>query len=377
MTAADTSTRPGTFAVEQGNLHDLLKAAMTVELTTIPAYLQAMFSLEDRDDGGANREALETIRSVLVEEMLHLTLAANLLNAVGGEPALDRAEWVPSYPCNLFPKKKVLGAHVFDPDTGVRKTITRVFDLSVSLRRFSPDQVSLFETIEAHHEANAGVYAADLESIGQFYMMVAKHLEWMVETFGMDAVFCGDPARQVGPEYYYAGGGALSRIDPAAGCPLEQATAAIRLITEEGEGADAHGVFDGQAAPGLPGEDVAHVFKFREILHECRYGPGADPRDPPSGAPMPVNWDAVWPAIDDPNPDDPSLPPDVAEAMRAFDRRYADLLRQINRGYRGEPHLLRDAVHGMFELKYAGVALMRTPLGDGRTAAPAWRFVEA
>ncbi len=363
------------FETRMANLQGLLKVAMMVELTTIPTYLQAAFSLEDRDDGAANREALEALRSVLVEEMLHLTLAANILNAVGGRPMLDQADWVPRYPCPLFPKR-ALGYDVHDPETGERRTIVGAHKIEVGLRRFTREQVALFEDIEAQHTAKPGVFTVEIDSIGRFYTLVASELAHMVERYGMERVFCGDPARQVGPEYYYAAGGALARIDPAAGCPLTQAQGAIRLITEEGEGVEHGGdVFDGEALPGRPGEeDVAHVFKFREILAGRRYRRGDAAGRPPSGEPMPVDWRAVWPAMDDPDPE--GLPPAIAEAMRAFDRRYSDLLRQINRGFMGEPALLRAAVHGMFDLKYAGVALMRTPLGDGRHAAPAWRFIE-
>ena len=35
---------------------------------------------------------------MLAEEMLHLALAANLLNAVGGEPKLDSPELLPPFP---------------------------------------------------------------------------------------------------------------------------------------------------------------------------------------------------------------------------------------------------------------------------------------
>ena len=36
-----------------------------------------------------NRRAVEILTSVFVEEMLHLTLVANVLNSVGGRPRLD------------------------------------------------------------------------------------------------------------------------------------------------------------------------------------------------------------------------------------------------------------------------------------------------
>ena len=58
-------------------LHRYLHKAMQLEHATIPPYLMALYSIEP----GTNSDATHVIRVVVVEEMLHLTLAANLLNA--------------------------------------------------------------------------------------------------------------------------------------------------------------------------------------------------------------------------------------------------------------------------------------------------------
>ena len=39
-------------------------------------------------EDGATLEAADVIRSVVMEEMLHMALAANVLNAIGGSPSL-------------------------------------------------------------------------------------------------------------------------------------------------------------------------------------------------------------------------------------------------------------------------------------------------
>lgn len=358
------------FRARMDNLHALLRCAMTVELTTIPAYLTASFSLEDGAPGVArNVVARELLRSVLVEEMLHLTLVANILNAVGGSPALDRGAWVPAYPARLFPRAAE-GLSVCGRRIGASRPLT------VRLRRFCPEQVKAFMEIERPLAGGEGGGDIHLRSIGEFYAALAAELRAMVAAHGEAAVFCGDAARQAGPEYYYAAGGALTAIDASGGTgPLEKALAAIAKISEEGEGLPAdHRIFDGDVVPGGLGEEPAHFFRFREILEGRRYRVGDDWGDPPSGEAIVVDWDAVWPTLDDPDPDDPALAADVAAAMRAFDARYSALLRQINAALDGRPEMLRDAVHGMFALKHMGVALMRLRLPDGRTAGPAWRF---
>jgi rubrerythrin len=72
-------------------LHAHLRLAGIVELTTIPTYLYAMYSLDDLAS-----DAAKLIRSVAVEEMLHLALVGNLLLATGGEPKFYSPESIPS-----------------------------------------------------------------------------------------------------------------------------------------------------------------------------------------------------------------------------------------------------------------------------------------
>src|SRR3954453_17455499 len=71
--------------------------APELEHAPIPPYLCALYSL----DAARNPEAAEVVQSVFVEEMLHLALAANLLNAVGGAPVLDAPRLLPGYPRTL------------------------------------------------------------------------------------------------------------------------------------------------------------------------------------------------------------------------------------------------------------------------------------
>src|SRR5687768_12916112 len=64
------------------DLREYLQVAMQLEHATIPPYLMALYTIRP----GTNPDAVRILRVVAIEEMLHLTLAANLLNAVGGIP---------------------------------------------------------------------------------------------------------------------------------------------------------------------------------------------------------------------------------------------------------------------------------------------------
>src|SRR5580698_6425575 len=74
-----------------------LATAIQLELSTIPPYLCALYSIKS----GTNAEAVRIIRSVVVEEMLHMILACNILNAIGGELAVNRKGFIPTYPGKL------------------------------------------------------------------------------------------------------------------------------------------------------------------------------------------------------------------------------------------------------------------------------------
>ena len=87
------------------NLKDLraaLQLAVGLELSTVPVYLTALYSVE----AGRNTDATQTIRSVAMEEMLHMTLAANVLNALGEVPGTGPVDFqhrrnlspIPAYP---------------------------------------------------------------------------------------------------------------------------------------------------------------------------------------------------------------------------------------------------------------------------------------
>ncbi|MDX1584613.1 MAG: ferritin-like protein, partial [Thermoanaerobaculia bacterium] len=104
-------------------LHRHLHAAIQLEHATIPPYLTALYSIHP----GTNTDAYNILRVVAVEEMLHLTLAANMLSAVGGTPDLTYDGFVPVFP-----------AYLPDGET----------DFQVNCERFSKETVEAFMQIE-------------------------------------------------------------------------------------------------------------------------------------------------------------------------------------------------------------------------------------
>lgn len=89
------STEDKTCGDSRKPLQDLAQLAIMVEMTTIPPYLTALYSISD-----PNCEAYQLLRSVVMEEMFHVNQAANLMVAIGGRPRLT-GSFTPGYPCYL------------------------------------------------------------------------------------------------------------------------------------------------------------------------------------------------------------------------------------------------------------------------------------
>ena len=71
-----------------------LQNAIRLEHATIPPYLYALYSL---GTDARNADVASIIQSVVSEEMLHMTLACNLPNALAGSPLIDRPNVIRAY----------------------------------------------------------------------------------------------------------------------------------------------------------------------------------------------------------------------------------------------------------------------------------------
>src|SRR4051812_37870111 len=175
------------------DLHRYLYAALQLEHATIPVYLTALYSIRP----GKNPDASHVIRVVAVEEMLHLTLAANLLNAVGGTPDLTAAGFVPTYPARLPD-----GEDDFRVDRqGFSREAVDTF-LKIERPAGAPDEQSRvlpLEGIGSYLLDAPGDHPLRFFSIGEFYEEIRRGLEHLDQekTEAGDELFVGDAARQI------------------------------------------------------------------------------------------------------------------------------------------------------------------------------------
>src|SRR5688572_10359143 len=154
------------------DLRTRLQWAIEIEHSIIPPYLCALYSIKP----GRNREAVEALTSVFIEEMLHMTLAANVLNAVGGAPVLDQPGFIPTYPQHLPHSRGTFW---------------------IPLARFSRAAIKTFMRIENPEAPGAAAETDDYATQGQFYLAIEEALQTLCAAHGERTIFCGDPARQI------------------------------------------------------------------------------------------------------------------------------------------------------------------------------------
>ncbi|WP_411968807.1 ferritin-like domain-containing protein [Haloferax sp. YSSS75] len=216
------------------DLQEHLQWAMQVELSTIPTYLYAMYSIEDE-----HSDPYKLVRSIVVEEMLHTALVANLNVAIGGQPAFYDEAVMPSYPMDLPHHKPPLRLNL------------------------QPCSIEFIEgvcmPIEHPRPVDGLPEDDDYETIEQFYLAV----EHAIESLDQREPLFETPrvARQMMDPSYYApvefdveeSGGLRPVTD------LESACLAVETVIHQGEGLrDEH-----WADPGH--HELTHYYKFKQI----------------------------------------------------------------------------------------------------------------
>lgn len=354
---------PADFTIE--NLREHLRIAMTLELSTIPPYLCALYSLQTGDSTqpdyrakyGDNIEVSFIVRSVMMEEMLHFTLVGNILNAVGGEIKINNKDYVPVYPTTL-------------PHSD------GAFD--VSLRKFDRTAISTFLKIEQPTAADAEPELEGYSTIGQFYSAIELLMEVLEAEAkvkkektgeGNGTIFTGAAHLQISEEYFY-GGGDEKIVFVNDLCSAKDA---LKIIVEQGEGTE-HNIHDGEVEDGIA--ELAHYFKFNEIYEGRRYADcQRNPKEPPQGAKLDVKYDRVYNMLTNPKTAG-FVSEDLMLLSDEFNLFYRELLDNLQISFEGHPDQLIKAVGDMYKLKYKAIELMRNPIPCQRVnAGPTFEFL--
>ena len=323
------------------DLQSAVQKAIQLEFSTLPPYLYAVFTLPE----GGNHAARSRISAIVREEMTHMALACNILNAIGGRPVVADPAVVPVYP---GPLPFDIGSEYGEP-------------FNVSLLPFSKGAMAQAMQIEEPEEpivfpAAARALPASFQTIGQFYAALDEALGQLPP----DAWVNPSP-NQLDDHPFFAG-----ELFAVAGYP--DASNAIQRIVSEGEGTTRSPLdFEGE---------VAHYYRFEEIYRDRVLE--KDPSVPKGfswGERLGVDWEAVIPAIADPGDHDFSNDPTAQAAQDACNRAFTAMLEEIQRAVTGEIGRLGNGVRAMFDLTMAARAALALPLqGSDLSAGPAFRF---
>ena len=329
-------------------IKEQLQTGIQVEWATIPAYLTSLYSIMD----GCNDEIYGLIRSIIMQEMLHMTQAANILIALNGSPLIDSANMTPSFPGKL--------------PGGV------VPNLTIHLEKLSLSHVhDTFMAIETPKESyvvpDMPINNSNLTTIGVFYNEISDCINEH-----NDSIF--DPStltEQVKWPWEY-NSSTFGYLVPVTN--VSSAREAIKMIIDQGEGA---GILSPDQKIG-EGE-LAHFYKFEEIVCGRHLKKIDSFFYNYSGDPIPFNLSGVWPMRS--NPSIQNIPPhsNCYIESRNFHTTYRKLLKKLQEVFNGHPNEIFVAVELMESLQVHAKKLMWTKFhpnspDDDTTCGPVWEY---
>lgn len=319
-----------------------------------------------------------------MQEMLHMTLVANILTALGGKPRIGRPGFVPTYPnhlpagvlpdlvvslrrCSIQQIRDVFMG-IEKPERPLTKARTRYPEPVV------PERIELNELGEVtsyHYESPQNntvkmaqaISAEDLDThlfsplrtffqeaefeeftIGWLYTQVARKISEMG-----DGIFTGRDRPQV-LNWPGESPGNLHRVYDVA-----TAHSAIYEIIHQGEGTIGNPEYQGQPS---------HYYRFQQVVRGRRLiqKDGAWVFE---GEEIPFDPDGVYPVMDD--PDTSAIPQDSPGrlASELSDRTYGDLLGALDRVFNGHPEHLQEAVSLMYSVEVRAKELFQHPSAPG------------
>ena len=311
------------------SLRQHLKWAIKIEMSLFPVYLYAAYSLKDQES-----EAFRIIRSVATEEMLHATLDANMLMAIGGDHTFYDQAFIPTYPM-------IMPHH--DPP------------FVLELKPASTEVMDLFATIEKPEPVEAIPEDDDYETQGQFYLA----LEQAFERFSEDDLFSNPQIeRQLGDPNYY--GAVEFDAEDSGGLHLITDLASVQralfTVVHQGEG-----LSDERWADPAH-QELTHYYKFLQIRD------GASPLGD------------VWPVGTSPHV--LHLPPSLRRVGELFDATYCYCFVTMDEMFQPLDNPAKDLLvwrlYALMKsvLKLVARYLMSLPLKEGGTthAAPAFGY---
>ena len=353
--------RPKEPIEDYESLINHLHQAAQVEMSTIPMYLYAAYSIQTKghNQWSPGISAARTILAIAIEEMLHLCLVRNLMVALGAGDRIifNDKHFIPRYPSRM---------------------LHRVPDLELHLQSCSPQLMKdVFCPLELPKAQDAPPQPDRYQTLGQFYQAIEDGLFRVDQAEGARLWEYAErsTAWQYQRAYWNRDGGG----EPVLITDLKTALEALNMVVEQGEGVDPGNatvpIDPVNPTPGL--DELSHYARFLRIQNGIE----------PIGDVRRVPTDPKLSDFDEP----------VAGLAELFNAAYGYTLAMLDKLYNlpstFEPdtpspryHLERTFVSAMSGLLYPiADLLMRTPVGKPRTgsgtelpacAAPTFEFYD-
>lgn len=308
-----------------GWLQESLASAVQLELATIPTYLTAYWSVK-------SGEVQQLILEVVLQEMYHMGLAANLLTGIGGTPEITAD--APVYPGPL--------------PGGVRP------ELTVYIEGLSLDWLeNVAMQIEYPEGGPIALATEPYQTIGAFYTAIQQAIKELLPSF--------DVSKQLTVNV------AGNQVMPAS--TPEEAIELIEIIKVQGEGTRLS-----PEEPRMDGE-LAHYYTFAEIFngHQLVYDPSVKKWTYTGPA---IPFPPVYPVNSVPMEGYPDAPAEVQSVIREFQETYSVLLDNLQAAWvNTDPDALTNAIISMAGLSASAIQLMQTPIKDGTgNYGPVWIY---
>lgn len=330
-------------ATEIAVLHKYLQSAIELEHATIPPYLTGLYSIKLN----SNQEAAKIILSVVRQEMLHMTIAANVLNAIGGHPVINQPGFIPTYPGPLpmnVDDGLIVNLQPLSKDV-LKNTFMRIEEPEDPINFPVKTNFTLLETQQ-------------FATIGQFYQAIIDKLE----EFGPGCI-TGDCRQQVVNTQWFPS----TQLFAIAN--LDDAVKGLTLIVQQGEGTS--------KSPLDPEDTPAHYYRFAEIFYGKRLV--KDPSEPKgysySGESIPLEEDKIWNLVENSKAENYQPGTNARRLVNQFNYTYTSLLNGLHKTFNGEPNYLNTVMGLMFELKLQAQEMVEiTDPYSNQQVAPSFEY---
>ncbi|MEH1899850.1 MAG: ferritin-like protein [Nostoc sp.] len=358
-------------AKQASDIYKHLQAAIELEHSTIPLYLTALYSIQPN----SNQTVAEIIFSVVREEMLHMVIAANVLNAIGGSPEVNKPEFIPTYPGFLPMVRPDLTVGLAPLSMALITNTFMQIETSIDPEDYPAKPVP---------PALRTILEEEYKTIGEFYEAIIDKITELCDKKELTI----KPCNQVFNEQWFPKTELFEITD------LERAISALHLIIVQGEGTTTEwstkvcslngkggNQFTKKFSPFDPENQPAHYYRFAQIVKGGRLVP--DPEKPGTfvyNLNQPINLDSekIYPLVENSKAE---MYPEGSRARRLIDQfnySYTSLLNGLHKTFNGYSDYLNTTMGVMFELKLQAQEMAEVEIKEGPNAgklvAPSFEY---